>query len=50
MNQHKVFVNIIRTLATAAILFQRLYMGQYGAGYGALDGIVIYAIWSPWFE
>lgn len=50
MKKHKIFVTSMRVLATVAVLFQRFYFGQIGAGAGLLDGLVIYAIWSPFYS
>ena len=50
MNEHVAFVNIMRGLATVAFLFEQLYFVPIGALGGLITGLVIYAIWSPWFK
>jgi hypothetical protein len=35
----------IKILATIAVVGQRWYFGPVGAGAGACDGLVLYAIW-----
>lgn len=50
MNAHVTFINIIRGLATVTFLFEQFYFVPIGALGGIITGLVIYAIWSPWFK
>lgn len=46
----KSYILITKILATVLLLGKDLYFGPNGVLAGACDGLIIYAIWSPWFS
>ena len=50
MNAHKIFIISVKVLATIAVIGQRFAFGPVGLGGGLCDGLVICAIWNPFFS
>ena len=50
MNSHKMFLIIMKSLATAAYFLMHYLFIPVGALSGAFTGLILYAIWSPFFS